>query len=61
MDGTIKNVTDTKDGKYLLVCTTGDDYWVFNEFGGSDWESRATACGYEKANPCPEGWRLPTK
>ncbi len=38
------------------------DYWL-SSFGngGSTWAERATACGYENANPCPEGWRIPTK
>ena len=37
------------------------DYWVsaFGD-GGSTWEARAAKCGYNEANPCPEGWRLPT-
>lgn len=37
------------------------DYWISNfGDGGSTWSARATACGYDKANPCPDGWRLPT-
>ena len=40
-----------------------DDYWITNAFGngGSTWGARATACGYDKTDPCPDGWRLPTE
>ncbi len=37
------------------------DYWLssFGD-GGSTWEKRAEKCGYEKTNPCPTGWKLPS-
>lgn len=37
------------------------DYWVttFGD-GGTTWTQRATACGYDSGNPCPEYWRMPT-
>lgn len=37
------------------------DYWVsaFGE-GGSTWYERASKCGYDSSNPCPDNWRLPT-
>lgn len=37
------------------------DYWL-SSFGngGSSWEERAGKCGYTSANPCPDGWRMPT-
>lgn len=39
------------------------DYWIstFDVDGGSTWAARAKACGYETSNPCPSGWRLPSK
>lgn len=38
------------------------DYWISSfAGGGSNWTARATACGYETENPCPEGWKLPTE
>lgn len=39
-----------------------EDYWATSfENGGSTWTERAKKCGYEKGNPCPDKWRLPTK
>lgn len=51
-------------GSYAAGMDVNDnnpDYWI-DSFGngGSTWGERATACGYDTANPCPEGWRLPT-
>lgn len=47
--------------KYFMSWDSSDeDYWKF-EGGGDNWYERAEACGYEKTNPCPDGWRLPTE
>lgn len=46
-------------GGYLFS-TCNPDYWVWSG-GGNSWTERATACGYDNSNPCPEGWRMPTK
>lgn len=37
------------------------DYWLssFGD-GGSTWTGRAEKCGYQRTNPCPDGWRLPS-
>ena len=37
------------------------DYWIstFGD-GGNRWAERASKCGYDNTNPCPDGWRLPT-
>ena len=63
MDGTPGN-------RYMSYGTYGiggevkdykEDYWLTSfGNGGSVWEKRAEACGYEKTNPCPEGWSLPS-
>lgn len=49
--------------KYFFDTTNNStDYWLSSfSGGGSKWTDRATACGYENSNPCPEGWRLPTE
>lgn len=37
------------------------DYWLTTfGGGGSTWYERAEACNYDRTNPCPEGWRIPT-
>lgn len=62
------SVNDIKahpDRYFMDARTTGgrtEDYWIssFGD-GGSTWEQRAAKCGYEKTNPCPDGWRLPTE
>lgn len=64
---TYSNVDELKEltTKYVMdgnpVGAT-DDYWI-NNFGngGSTWSLRSNACGYDKSDPCPDGWRMPTE
>lgn len=46
-------------GGYLFS-SCNPDYWVWSG-GGDTWNERAKLCGYDQTNPCPNGWRLPTK
>lgn len=58
---TLAELQANPDKYYMDFGTKTGDYWLssFGD-GGNTWEARATACGYEQANPCPEGWRIPT-
>ena len=50
------------DKYFFDMSANASDYWISSfSGGGSNWISRAEACGYENSNPCPKGWRMPTE
>lgn len=58
----IEDLTSRQDKFFINQGEGTSDYWLsgFGN-GGSDWESRAKLCGYERTNPCPDKWRLPSE
>ena len=55
----IKSIPEMYIMNAMIYSNNTKDYWIYGN-GGNDWYSRAEACGYERTNPAPDGWRLPT-
>lgn len=60
---TIEDLKAHQDKFFIDFGNQSLDYWIPSEFGngGNTWEVRAEKCGYDRTNPCPDGWRIPTE
>lgn len=58
-------LTDSNPAEYFFISDTdlqgsSNDYWPQRAYLDDDWSTRATAEGWSKGDPSPEGWHIAT-
>lgn len=60
-----EQINELKENYELFVMNgsfdnNNGDYWIWSKDGGSDWVSRAKACGYAENSLCSSEWKMPS-